>query len=327
MSALPRTRRRLNPYAFIAPFLLIFVLFNLVPNIYAIVLSFENNRGFGAVTSAGFSNYSKLLRYGVFWTEVSNTLFYWVVHAVPLIVIAFLLALIVRTPVMRLTEFWKTVIFLPQVMNIIAVSLVFQTLFSQQYGVVNSVLHLKVAWLTDPSYSRWVIVGLLVWQELGFWFVVFLAGLSAVDPALEEAALVDGASYWQRVRRIIIPLLKNVFLFAVVVDAMSSIALYSQPNVLTSNGGLAPTSIAPVLNLLVTNLQGNDFGASAAVGWLIFLLTVIVSGVIFAAFRLPPPWRWRLRIRSRRTVPVQVRTPDSVRPVKESAPPVKEQAR
>lgn len=315
----PQVRQRLTPYIFISPFLLVFLLFNLIPNIYAIILSFEHNQGFGHVTSAGLSNYTKILGYSVFWTEVGNTVFYWVVHAVPLIVIAFLLALMVRNPVIRLTEFWKTVIFLPQVMSIIAVSLVFQTLFSQQYGVVNSVLRLKVAWLTDPGYSRWVIVGLLVWRELGFWFVVFLAGLSAVDPALEEAALVDGAGYWQRVRSIIIPALKNVFLFAVVVDAISSLALYSQPNVLVSNGELAPTSIAPVLNLLVTNLQGNDFGTSAAVGWLIFLLTVAVSGVIFGAFRLPSPRYWRLRRRPSRAGRVPATASASAPLIKERA--------
>lgn len=273
-------------YIFIAPFCLAFILFAVGPYIYALILSFQQYSGFGEATWVGFSNYVAILRYHIFWTELGNTVFYWLAHAIPLIPISFGLAYLVRSRMVRGQRFWKPVIFMPQVMSVVAVALVFQTLFSQQYGVVNQLFHLHINWLEDFAYTRWVVVLLLVWSGLGFWFVVFLAGLSAIDPSLEEAAIVDGASGWQRLRHVIIPLMRNVLLFAFAIDAITSMRVYTGPNVLVSRAGLADPAVGPILNLLVTNMQGGSFGQSAAVGWLLFLVTVAVSALVFGLFRL-----------------------------------------
>jgi ABC-type sugar transport system permease subunit len=171
-------------------------------------------------------------------------------------------------------------------MTIVAVSLVFQTLFSTQYGVVNQIFHTHIQWMENYAITRWVVVLMLVWQGLGFWFVVFLAGLTSIDPSLEEAAIVDGASVWQRLRFVIIPLMRNIFLFAFAIDAISSMRLYTQPNVLVSRASLADPEVAPLLNLLVSNLQGGSFGQSAAVGWLLFIITIAITAILFGVFRV-----------------------------------------
>jgi ABC-type sugar transport system permease subunit len=293
----PRARRRARPpgstpqmvfgYGFIAPFIVLFAVFSAWPDIYSLILSFERYSGYGQAVPVGLANYKALLTYPAFWTEVENTLFYWVVHAVILIPIAFLLAVIVRGKMIRGKRFWKPAIFLPQVMSIIAVSLVFETLFSQKYGVINSMLGINVPWLTDFSIARWIVVLLLVWQGVGFWFVVFLAGLTGIDPAVEEAAMVDGASAFRRTVSILVPMMKNVILFAVVIDAINSMALYTQPNILTATGGsLTVPAVGTVSNLVVGNLESGTFGESAAAGWLLFVLTILVGGVVFGAFRL-----------------------------------------
>jgi len=273
-------------YLFIAPFCLIFLLFGVGAYIYSFILSFQHYAGFGPARLVGLSNYVTILQYHVFWTELWNTIFYWLAHALPLIPLAFFLAFLVRSKFIKGKWFWKPVIFLPQVMTIVAVSLVFQTLFSTQYGVINTLFHLNIAWLENYALTRWVVVLMLIWQGLGFWFVVFLAGLTSIDPSLEEAAIVDGASVWQRLRYIIIPLLRNVFLFAFAIDAIGSMRLYTQPNVLVSRASLADPSVAPLLNLLVTNLQGGSFGQSAAVGWLLFILTLVITALVFGIFRM-----------------------------------------
>jgi ABC-type sugar transport system permease subunit len=198
-----------------------------------------------------------------------------------------LLAVIVRGKMIRGKRFWKPVIFLPQVMSIVAVSLVFETLFSQKYGVINSLFGVNVPWLTDFSIAKWIVVLLLVWQGAGFWFVVFLAGLTGIDPAVEEAAMVDGAGAVRRTVFVLVPMMKNVILFAVVIDAINSMALYTQPNILTATGGnLAVPAVGTVSNMVVGNLQSSSFGESAAAGWLLFILTMVVGGVVFLAFRL-----------------------------------------
>jgi ABC-type sugar transport system permease subunit len=280
-----RLRQALLGYLFILPFCLIFLLFSIGPYIYSFILSFESYAGFGDATPVGLRNYAAILQYHVFWTELGNTIFYWLAHAIPQIPIAFLLAFLVRSKLIVGQRFWKPVIFLPQVMTIVAVTLVFRTLFSTQYGVINQVFHLHIAWLQDYTIAKWVVVLLLIWQGLGFWFVVFLAGLTSIDPSLEEAAIVDGASVWQRLRLVVIPLMRNIFLFAFSIDAVASMRLYTQPNVLISQSGVANPDVAPLLNLVVTNLQGGSFGQSAAVGWLLFVITILLSSILFVAFR------------------------------------------
>jgi ABC-type sugar transport system permease subunit len=273
-------------YAFIAPFVLLFICFSAFPDVYTLVLSFQHYAGYGSATAAGLSNYDALLHYPVFWTELENTLEYWVLHAIILIPIAFILALVVRSKSVRGKSAWRAIIFLPQVMSIVAVTLAFQVMFASPYGAINHLFGLHVAWLTDFSVTKWVIVALLVWQGLGFWFVVFLSGLTSINPALEEAAMIDGAGVVRRALFIVAPLMKNVFLFAVVIDAITSMALYTQPTVLAASQGVLDPSVAPLSSLVVVNLQSSSFGQSAAAGWLLFLLTIIVSVAIFGLFRL-----------------------------------------
>ena len=184
---------------------------------------------------------------------------------------------------MRGKGIWRGLAFLPQVMPFVAVGLVFQIVFASPQGLVNNLLGTNIEWLTNFAIAKYVVVGLLVWQGFGFWFVVFLAGLTTMDPALEDAAIVDGASAVQKTLRVTVPLMKNVIFFAVIIDAIGSMALYTQPNVLTTNGnGLAVPQVGTVSNIVVSNLQAGVFGQSAAAGVLIFMLTLIVSAVLFA---------------------------------------------
>jgi ABC-type sugar transport system permease subunit len=292
-SAQLRAQRRYRPrttragYAFIAPFIIVFCVFTAFPDVYTFIVSFQNNSGYGTTTWTGLSNYIALLKYGAFWTEVTNTLEYWVLHAVILIPFAFVLALVVRSKVVRGKSAWRTLIFLPQVMPFVAVGLVFQIVFASPQGLVNNVLGVHVAWLTNFAIAKYAVVALLVWQGFGFWFVVFLAGLTTLDPAVEEAATVDGANVVQKTLRVTVPLMRDIIFFAVIIDAINSMALYTQPNVLTTNGnGLAVPAVGTVSNILVSNLQAGIFGMSAAAGVLIFVLTVVVSVVLFGGYIL-----------------------------------------
>jgi len=276
----------LKGYAFIAPFLVLFIFFSAFPDVYTLILSFQHYAGYGSASAAGLQNYDALLHYPVFWTELENTLEYWVLHAVILIPVAFVLALVVRSRSVRGKSAWRAIIFLPQVMSIVAVSLAFQVMFASPNGVINHLLGLNVAWLTDFAITKWVVVMLLVWQGLGFWFVVFLSGLTSIDPAVEEAAMIDGAGAFRRTIWIVAPMMKNVFLFAVVIDAITSMSLYTQPTVLAASQGVLSPSVAPLSNLVVVNLESSSFGQSAAAGWLLFLLTIVVSIAVFGSFRL-----------------------------------------
>lgn len=274
----------LAPYLFISPFIVSFLTLFLGPAIYSLILSFYRYKGYGDAKFIGLQNYIATLNYHVFWTSVGNTVFYWLVHVVPLMAIAFLLAVLVRSKFVRAKHVFKPILFLPNILAVVAASLVFQSLFGTQYGVINNLLGLQIPWLQNPTLAKIVIVLLIVWKNVGFWFVVFLAGLTSISPEVDDAARIDGASAWQRLRYITIPLMRPIFLFAFVIDAIGSFQLFTEPNVLLARGGtMASPDTAPLLNLLVINLRGGNFGQASAVSWILFL---IIAAASFVQFRL-----------------------------------------
>ena len=278
-------RDRLVPYLFILPFVLSFLVLFAGPAIYSLVLSFYRYRGYGEAHFIGLSNYLATINYHVFWTAVGNTVFYWLVHVLPLMAIAFGLAVLVRSRLVAFKRVFKPVLFLPNIVAAVAASLVFQSLFGTQYGVINSLLGLQIPWLQDPTLAKIAIVVLIVWRNVGFWFVVFLAGLTSINPELEDAARIDGATTWQRLRFVTLPLMRPIFLFAFVIDAIGSFQLFTEPNVLLARGGtLAPPDTAPMLNLLVINLRSGNFGQAAAVSWLLCIIIAVASIIQFRLF-------------------------------------------
>lgn len=287
----PTSRRRrlsdiLAPYLFISPFVLSFLVLFVGPAIYSLVLSLFRYKGYGDMRFVGLQNYITTINYHVFWTAVGNTVFYWLAHVLPLIVIAFLMAVLVRSRFVAFKGVFKPILFLPNIVAVVAASLVFQSLFGTQYGVINSLLGVQIPWLQDPTLAKLVVVILIVWKNVGFWFVVFLAGLTSINPEVEDAAKVDGASAIQRMFYVTLPLMRPIFLFAFVIDAIGSFQLFTEPNVLMARGGsLAPTDTAPLLNLLVVNLRSGNFGQASAVSWLLFLIIAVASIVQFRLFR------------------------------------------
>jgi len=278
------------PYLFISPFIVSFLALFVGPAAYSLVLSFFRYKGYGAATFVGLANYKAILGYHVFWTELGNTIFYWLGHVFILMVCSFLLAVLVRSKLIVWKSFFKPILFLPNILATVATALVFQSLFGTQYGVINNLLGTHIPWLQDMGLARWVVVVLLIWHGIGWWFVIFLAGLTTISPEVEEAALVDGASAWQRLRFVTLPLMRNTFLFAFVSDAINSFRIFNQPNVLVSRAGsMAPTEMAPLLNLLLGELQSARFGPSAAVGWILFVMVAVVSFIQFRMARGTQP--------------------------------------
>jgi len=280
----PRKHRRwgdiLAPYLFLLPFILFFFVMFLGPATYAFVLSFFRYRGYGTARWVGLGNYAALLQYDVFWKQLKNTLFYWIAHALPMMTVAFLLALLMQSKLIKNQKRFKPIIFLPQIVANVAAALLFRNLFGTQYGIVNKLLGLKIAWMEDPVLTRWIVVVVMIWRSTGYWFVIYLAGLTSISPSVLEAAIVDGASWWQRLTHVILPLMRNSFIFAFVVDGISSLRAYAVPNIIGAVGGeLAPPGVASILVLLVQNIRDGRFGRASATGWLLFIVIAVVSGI------------------------------------------------
>ena len=274
------------PYVLVSPFIISFLLFFAFPAAYSLVLSFYNYRGYGTATFVGFANYSALLSFGAFWSAVRNTFFYFGAHFMPVMLGSLLFSIALHA---KAVGWWqkvfKPIIFMPQVVPVLATALIFRIIFSTRSGAINQMFGLEIRWLEDVSLMRWVIVLMIIWRATGWFVVVFLAGLTTISNDLYEAAMLDGASPFRRLWHITIPLMKPFFLFAFVMDSISSLRIYTEPNVLWPSQSRLPTEVAPMMNMITNNIRGGNFGMASAAGWLLFLIILAVSLVLIYLMR------------------------------------------
>ncbi|WP_328859821.1 carbohydrate ABC transporter permease [Streptomyces sp. NBC_00306] len=275
-------------YAAISPFYLIFLAFGLIPVGFSLYLSFHRWDGLGSMEFAGLAQYRYLLSDTQFWNALGNTLVIWAMATFPMLFLALLVAVMINSA-KRLTSFYRFAFFVPNVTSVVAVAIVFGSVFSTNFGLVNAVLQGlgldPVAWLQTPWSIKVSIAALMSWQWVGYNAIIFLAGLQTIPGELYEAARVDGANPVQTFFRITVPLMRPVILFTLVVSTVTGLQSFSEPQVLlstTSNtstfaGGPDNAGQTMVLYFFQQSFDNNDFGYGAAVAWGIFLVVVIFS--------------------------------------------------
>lgn len=276
-------RRRMAPWLFITPFLVSFLLFFAYPAVYSFDLSLQIYSGFGRSVFVGLHNYLITFRYPFFWDALENTLFYWAIHLVTIMPIAFLIALAINSRWVRWQKLIKPLVFMPQIVPIIAAGLIWKFLLSGG-GPVSDLLGGQVNFIGDPGLARWAVVLFMEWLAVGWFTIIFLAGLTTISEEVVEAAKIDGATGWQTVRHVVIPLMKPIILFAFIIDGIGTLQMFTRPNILLSHGSNAPFYAMPILNLVVTDIQSGSFGLASAVGWVLFGLIMLLSLVQLKLF-------------------------------------------
>ena len=265
------------PYVFLLPFIVVYLATFLFPALYSLVLSFYKYKGYGTAKFVGFNNYKSLLNYSTMWKCLGNTLFYFIMSYIPTMLISFCLAVLVRSKTLkRFQRFYKLIIFMPQICAVVAASLIFQIIFGGDVGVINQLLGTKIPFLTDLKYMKWPVVALITWRGIGWYFIIFLAGLTTISEDVEEAALVDGATPFQKMIHVILPLMRPTFMLTSITYAIGSLKLYTEPNVLLSRTE-APLQVAPYINIVTTNVNGGNFGMASAAGWLLVILIIVCT--------------------------------------------------
>lgn len=277
MKVVGNARDRLAPYVFIFPFIVFFLVLFLVPALYSLVLSVHRYRGFGPMVYVGLNNFTSVFQYPVFWQAVRNNLFYLAFSALPVIVFSFLVALAVRSKPVAFQRIIKPMIFLPHMMAIVAATLVWRVIFSTGHGVINAVLGTRIPFLEKPGLMRWSVVILMTWRSLGWFFVVYLAGLTTVSDDVREAALIDGANAFQTTVKIVIPIMKPIFLFTFLNETIHTLKVFTEPTILISGWLSSPPETKPIMGILVDYVRSGSFGRGAAAGWIIFLGILVVS--------------------------------------------------
>lgn len=276
----PRLRRGLTPYLFLAPFFLTFIAFWLGPIIASLLYSFTDWRGFASPRFIGLGNYSKLFADPRFWVALKNTLFYGFAYVTILNVSALALALCLDSAWLRFKNGIKVGFFLPVTISLVVAAVIFEMIFAKGVGLLNIVqkgLGLgEIDWLGDPRFSIWAIIILRVWRALGYYAVIYFAGLQGIPGDVKEAARLDGCSPWQVTRHVTLPLLKPVILFGVIMSTIWALELFDEPWVLTK-GGPADSTLTIVIYLYQAGFQYVELGYAAAVSYVLTLMIVAIA--------------------------------------------------
>lgn len=285
----PPVRRNLTGYLFIAPWLIGFLVFTLGGFVASVGLSFTRWNIVTAPRPIGLANYDALLhRDPLFWTSLGVTLKYAMVSVPLATVLGVGLALLLNAEV-RGMAVYRTIFYLPSIVPTVATSVVFVWLLNPQIGMVNVILAkfgvVGPAWLQDPTWAFWSLVFMALWG-VGGSMVIYLAGLKDIPVHLYEAASLDGAGPWQKMRMITLPMLSPVIFFNVVMGTIASFQTFTQAFVMT-NGGPQDSTTFYALYLFNRAWRYGDMGYASAMAWILF---VVVVAITWAFFRTQSRW-------------------------------------
>jgi putative chitobiose transport system permease protein len=278
-----RVKRIIAGYLFLLPALIILAVFLVYPVGYGAILSLFDYPIIASPTFIGLDNFSKLLEDRVFRIALLHSVQYLLI--VPVIQVASLaLAILVNRQIYGIA-FFRAAYYVPVITAAVVVAVAWQWIFDLEYGLLNAglegigLIREPVAWLDDPQIALWSIMFVTFWRGLGFYMVVYLAGLQSIPAELEEAAAIDGASRWQRLRHITIPLLMPTIAFCSIWSSISALKVFDEVLVMSRPNPGGPANSTMVVNLLMylTAFDQFDFGYAAAQGLVLAGITMIFT--------------------------------------------------
>ena len=269
-------------YTFISPFYILFAIFGLYPMLLSLYLSFTRWKGVGPIEFAGLVNFGLILKDKVFWQSMTNGVILFFLYVPVMLFLALVLAVILNSGRVKGFRFFRTLIFLPFITNMVAAGYAFRILLEQQNGLLNVLLKYAglspIPWLEDVWWARISLSLLIIWAWLGYNMVIMLAGLQTIPRDLTEAALIDGASPIQAFFRVIVPLMRPVILFCMITSTIGSFGLFAEVSTLT-RGGPVNATLTPLIRIYGVAFGSYQFGYASALAYtffaLIFVLTII----------------------------------------------------
>ncbi len=281
-----KLRKYLPRYLSIAPYYALFLVFGLIPTTFSFYLALQKWDGIGKMQFVGLSNFAYVFSDATFGLAIFNTFAIWLMSNVPMLFIALILACLINNR-RRSKFFYQAAYYIPSVTSVVAITLVFGSFFGEQYGLINqsfAVLHVPaVHWITDAWPMRWAIAFIYMWRWTGYNALIFMAGLQGIPTEYYDAARIDGSNTVNIFFRLIIPLLRPVILFTVISSTVGGLTMFTEPQVLFgNNGGLSAVGVGGVGNAGLTVLLYQywqtfaeyHYGYGAAVGWVVFVITV-----------------------------------------------------
>ncbi|RLL43839.1 sugar ABC transporter permease [Oceanobacillus piezotolerans] len=279
------SNKSLIGWFFILIAVIFITLFYFYPMLQALILSFRSGMGVN-LEFVGLDNYIRLFNDPVALTAIRNTFIYLIIQVPIMILLAMFFSVLLNNPNLKFKGFFRTAIFLPAVISLVAYSVIFKYLFSTD-GIVNkfllnlSVISEPIEWLMDPFWAKVLIIIAITWRWTGYNMIFYLAALQNVDKSVYEAARIDGANSFQQFFYITIPMLKPIILFTAITSTIGTLQLFDEPMNITRGG---PGNETLTISQYIYNLSFEytpDFGYAAAVSFVIVILTVIFSMIQF----------------------------------------------
>lgn len=283
-------RNALVAYTFILPNFLGFVIFTMIPVIVSIVLSFMEWDTASPMKFVGLKNFSHLFTDETFKISLMNTLYY-TLATVPLTLICSLALAILLNKGLRGLKVFRAMFFMPYITSIVAVAVVWNMLLHPTMGPVNEFLKMigisnPPGWTSSTDWALPAVIIVSVWRSMGYYMVIYLAGLQGIPGELYEAATVDGASAWQKFKSITIPMLTPTTFFVSIMLVINSFKIFDLILVMTQGGPGRSTNVLvyDIYNEAFLNMK---FGYSSAIAMVLFAFVLIITLI---QFKLEEKW-------------------------------------
>jgi multiple sugar transport system permease protein len=291
------TRRggSLTAWLFLAPYLVLFGGFVLLPILFGLWISLHNwDFTLPGKPFVGLDNYTALLdsdsvSFEPFWNSMKATGIF-TLFTVPLLIVVPLAVALVMNEKFRGRDVFRAVYFAPYVLGVAVVGVMWRFLLDRNIGAINSYLGAiglpdDIAWLSSLPAAWVALIGVTVWWTLGFNSVIYLAGLQDIPRELYEAARVDGATRWASFWHITLPSLRPVTMFVTLITIIASANMFGQSFIMT-NGAPAQDTRTAIFYIAETGLQNFQMGEAAAASWILTVALMVLSVLVFGVFRL-----------------------------------------
>ncbi|WP_410789221.1 carbohydrate ABC transporter permease [Kribbella sp. C-35] len=273
---------RVAPYAYIAPFFVIFAVFGLFPLLFTFYVALFDWNPVAEHTFVGLANFSRLFDDPRFWNALQNTISIWVLSTVPQLLIALGLAHLLNHARLRWATLFRMSMLVPYITSVAATTVVFAQLFDRDYGLLNWALHLIGVGPVDFVQSTWgsqaMIATMVIWRWTGYTTLLYLASLQAISRDIYEAASVDGAGNWKQFRYITIPSLRPVIVFTIVTSTIGGLQIFTEPLLVSTNSPMTCGAVRQCQTLTLFLFEQGfgqfKFGYGAAIGVTLFVLVV-----------------------------------------------------
>ncbi len=267
-----------TPWAFLALPLAMYLVWVMIPIVQSLLFSFtkKDTIVYGTVW-VGFRNFARLFRDHQFWLAVKNN-FYWLVFFVLVPVPLGLFIAMLFNNERRGSRLYKTLFYIPMTLSFAVIGTIWAWIYTPDYGVLNGLLRaigldsLAVQWLGDKRYMTGALIAVGVWRQVPYVFILYLAGLKGVPPELVEAAMIDGASWWQRFRHVVLPMLAPATVVAVTISIIDSLRAFDIVYVMTNSKARAAEVLASYM--YSTAFHYSDFGYGSAIAVVQFAITL-----------------------------------------------------